>query len=70
MRQRKQWQRRGGGGGMFGRMRRTQPAQGIKGRQPSVQVRTDWNVLEELDYVRLGKLHFPVTLMTKGFISF
>ncbi|KAI1730261.1 eukaryotic translation initiation factor 3 subunit 7 (eIF-3) domain-containing protein [Ditylenchus destructor] len=43
MRAYKQWQRRGAG----------------KNRQPSIQVRADWKILEELDFQRLSKLLLP-----------
>ncbi|CAJ0586544.1 unnamed protein product, partial [Mesorhabditis spiculigera] len=56
----KQWQRRGGQarqglgprGGRYGDNR-------PKDRMPSVQVRGDWDVLEELDFPRLAKLSLP-----------
>ena len=57
------WQRRGGGArGPINRShpgRRYQDRQGGKARQPSVQVRQDWVVLEELDFHRLNKLYLP-----------
>ncbi len=61
----KQWQRRGGGtrggrgaggGGGFGRWdQRGQQ----KARPPSINVRPEWTVLEEMDFPRLGKLSLP-----------
>ncbi|KAI6195853.1 Eukaryotic translation initiation factor 3 subunit D [Aphelenchoides besseyi] len=63
MRAYKLWQRRGG-------MRSGQPnrppgnrrfgdRQAGKNRMPSVQVRSDWKVLQELDFQRLSKLSLP-----------
>lgn len=31
----------------------------LKSRQPSVQIRPDWEVLEEMDFPRLQKLNLP-----------
>ncbi|KAL3072606.1 hypothetical protein niasHS_017580 [Heterodera schachtii] len=39
--------------------RRFNDRQAGKGRQPSVQVRPDWAVLKELDFVQLNKLYLP-----------
>lgn len=61
MRAYKQWQRRGGVRGNLGRGagRRYGDRQAGKNRQPSIQVRADWKILEELDFQRLGKLLLP-----------
>lgn len=67
MRAFKQWQRRGGirgannnpqNRGAHGQRRFGDRHQG-KSRQPSVQVKPDWKVLEELDFHRLSKLSLP-----------
>uniref|UniRef100_A0A915ES22 Eukaryotic translation initiation factor 3 subunit p66 n=1 Tax=Ditylenchus dipsaci TaxID=166011 RepID=A0A915ES22_9BILA len=63
MRAFKQWQRRGGVRGNMGARgpggRGRYDRQSGKNRQPSVQVRPDWKVLEELDFHRLAKLSLP-----------
>lgn len=64
MRQLKQWQRRGGGarnvgGRGGGRGGRFGDRQGGKARQPSVQVKPEWQVLQELDFQQLGRLSLP-----------
>ncbi|KAI3420443.1 hypothetical protein GPALN_003740 [Globodera pallida] len=54
--------RRGGGargGAQRSTGRRYNDRQSGKGRQPSVQVRPDWAVLKELDFVQLNKLYLP-----------
>lgn len=61
MRAFKQWQRRGGGRANVGRMggKRFGDRQGGK-RVPSIQIRPEWPILEELDFTRLSKLSLPV----------
>jgi len=62
MRAYKQWQRRGGGNrANVGRMggKRFGDRQGGKARAPSIQVRPEWQILEELDFQRLSKLSLP-----------
>ncbi|KAH7693713.1 CBN-EIF-3.D protein, partial [Aphelenchoides avenae] len=63
MRQYKLWQRRGGGarnvGGRGPQRGRFGDRQGGKARQPSVQVRQEWKVLQELDFPQLGRLSLP-----------
>ena len=39
--------------------RRFNERQAGKGRQPSVQVRSDWEVVKELEFQQLNKLHLP-----------
>jgi hypothetical protein len=39
--------------------RRYNERQTGKGRQPSVQVRSDWDVIKELDFQQLNKLKLP-----------
>lgn len=39
--------------------RRYNERQPGKGRQPSVQVRPDWEVIKELDFQQLNKLSLP-----------
>lgn len=54
--------RRGGGArGLTQRApgRRFNERQSGKGRQPSVQVRSDWDVVKELDFQQLNKLYLP-----------
>lgn len=67
MRAFKQWQRRGGIRGGNGQQQNRGPMNqrrfgdrhGGKSRQPSVQVKPDWKVMEELDFHRLSKLSLP-----------
>uniref|UniRef100_A0A914VR58 Eukaryotic translation initiation factor 3 subunit D n=1 Tax=Plectus sambesii TaxID=2011161 RepID=A0A914VR58_9BILA len=55
----KQWQRRGGGARGRGGYGRWDQRSQQKSRMPSVNVRPEWNILEEMDFPRLLKLSLP-----------
>ena len=64
--------RRGGGtrGAQQRTARRYNERQPGKGRQPSVQVRPDWEVIKELDFQQLNKLSLPNVESGKDMYAF